>query len=725
MFRRNLTAAGLGLAFLLLYGITACRGIYLGDSGEFVNAATNLAIAHPPGYPLYCLVGRIVSLLPAGEVALRLNLFSALCGACSVALLFLLGRRLAPLAGAAAAALFFGLAPLLWSQSVVAEIYAPHLLLFLASLLFLTKSGSYRAACAGAYLSALALVSHPTSLVLLPLLLYRLVRTKRAILPATILFLVGLTVVLYLPVRSSLDPFPDWGDPETPASMFAHLMRRQYAGVIHPDRTPGFFAREISVLSGVLFRNNMPVFLLPLLPIGAAVLLRRRRRAGAALLLGIAALVPALAIFLAFPLAPERVEENAVFFLPALALLHLLTAPAFGAFLRAARRLPRAPVAAGILVALLALLRLVSLLPSHRYDRVALPESYAREVLRPLPRGALLDVHGDDILFPLLYLREVAHLRGDVAIWNRGGTVYGDAGSGEGTPARRYATFPRDDLVPRGLLYAPRDDHAVPAALDDPLDPDDTWAVIVSTEPLRSLWINYEEMQARSAAAAAHGVCGGGLEEAALHRWRALRLSSPVLRLHRGEGLRYAKATLFVDRGELREAAATLGYPAGELPADVPGRLLLAEVLLRSGRGDEAASLIDPAMEGAPELLARAGAALLLAGNVDRGEALLRRAARQDGSDPDPLRYLQRLEEKRGDRREVVDLGRRALEIDPLLDDVRLRVARAHDALGNRDEARREFGRLLAGDGEGEEAAEARNWFESEGLSPPAPPGRR
>ena len=47
------------------------------DSGELIAAAYTLGVAHPPGYPLYVLVGWLFAQLPLGSVAYRLNVMSA------------------------------------------------------------------------------------------------------------------------------------------------------------------------------------------------------------------------------------------------------------------------------------------------------------------------------------------------------------------------------------------------------------------------------------------------------------------------------------------------------------------------------------------------------------------------------------------------------------------------------------------------------------------------
>src|SRR4028119_2317230 len=78
-----------GLCALLLYlaGVSSTV-TYGGDCGELIAASYRLGIAHPTGYPLYCLLGRLfATICPFGEVAWRYNVLSALLGATAVGLI--------------------------------------------------------------------------------------------------------------------------------------------------------------------------------------------------------------------------------------------------------------------------------------------------------------------------------------------------------------------------------------------------------------------------------------------------------------------------------------------------------------------------------------------------------------------------------------------------------------------------------------------------------------
>jgi hypothetical protein len=123
---------------LALYLYTLGPTVGQADTFEFQVVAPTLGIAHPTGYPLYILSGKIFSLLPFGSVAWRVNLTSAIFGTTAVVLVFqliyrLTGRSLVALA----ASLALAFSRVFWSQAVVAEVYALHNLFVTAVLLLI------------------------------------------------------------------------------------------------------------------------------------------------------------------------------------------------------------------------------------------------------------------------------------------------------------------------------------------------------------------------------------------------------------------------------------------------------------------------------------------------------------------------------------------------------------------------------------------------------------
>jgi hypothetical protein len=158
--------------------------LLFGDSGEFQFVPYILGIAHPTGYPLYVMLGWLWShLLPLGNVAYRMNVFSSFWAALTVGTIFLLmrslmtrivgGSDLAPARMAAGiASATFAVSQTFWGQAVIAEVYTLHaFFVVLVLLLFLrwTQSPLQRARIvAFAFTFGLALAHHRTILALLP-----------------------------------------------------------------------------------------------------------------------------------------------------------------------------------------------------------------------------------------------------------------------------------------------------------------------------------------------------------------------------------------------------------------------------------------------------------------------------------------------------------------------------------------------------------------------------
>ncbi|MBN2417500.1 DUF2723 domain-containing protein [bacterium] len=110
------------------------------DCGEFIACSYTLSVMHPPGAPLYLLIGRLLTLLPlAGDIGLRVNLFSVFVSAVTVLLTYLvieqlirrwrgsartLEDRLILYASAGFGALAFAFSDSFWFNAVEAEVYA-------------------------------------------------------------------------------------------------------------------------------------------------------------------------------------------------------------------------------------------------------------------------------------------------------------------------------------------------------------------------------------------------------------------------------------------------------------------------------------------------------------------------------------------------------------------------------------------------------------------------
>lgn len=111
--------------------ITLAPTVTLWDAGEFITAAKVLGVPHPPGTPLFVLLGHVwADVLPAGAYAWRTNLMSACFSAAGAGCLFLVAHRLLVgeagwlrIGGAAAAAILSAFTFTGWQNSNETEVY--------------------------------------------------------------------------------------------------------------------------------------------------------------------------------------------------------------------------------------------------------------------------------------------------------------------------------------------------------------------------------------------------------------------------------------------------------------------------------------------------------------------------------------------------------------------------------------------------------------------------
>jgi 4-amino-4-deoxy-L-arabinose transferase-like glycosyltransferase len=404
-------------ASLILYISTLAPTILPADSGEFQLVSYVLGIAHPPGYPLYTMLGKVFTLIPLHDVAYRVNLLSAFTSALTLLVLSRAVRRLtgSTMAGMIAAAVL-GVAPTFWAQATTANIRsltALFVALQLYTLVTYAQTKNSRDLVAFAAVLGLG-VTHHSSLVplVLPYLLFlaladaSLLRKPRSWIRPVLAFLLSLCVLLYLPLRSAMGaPF----DPQPIRSLSAfldHVLALGFRGDMFYFVQPMAVLARLRVLWNILMLEFGLTWLL-LGMIGAASLLIRRPKE---LLLcsGVFAINALLAVTYR---APQTVE----YLMPAYVALTCISA--YGVWNLAehlgARRLSALAWVVALLLPAVALARDYSSFQQISQDRSA--REYAEGVLLGAPQSArvLANWH---YATPLWYLQLVEHVRPDVDV---------------------------------------------------------------------------------------------------------------------------------------------------------------------------------------------------------------------------------------------------------------------------------------------------------------------
>ncbi|RKY72715.1 MAG: hypothetical protein DRP97_00225 [Candidatus Latescibacterota bacterium] len=250
-----------GLVFIIAFGVylkTMAPTTSFWDCGEFIATSYTLGVPHPPGAPLFILLGRLFTFLPIWEeVARRVNLISVLSSALTVLLTYLITVRLIKLwkgkldtvsdrvttyVGGAVAALSLAFSHTFWFNAVEAEVYAPSMLLtslgIWLALLWMEKHQlpkGNRLLLFVVYLFGLGGGVHLLCWLTIPTILMLIVFTDtnplkngRLWVAVPVLFLLGYSTYYVLMVRAGLDPTINENDPATWESFKYFLQRKQY-----------------------------------------------------------------------------------------------------------------------------------------------------------------------------------------------------------------------------------------------------------------------------------------------------------------------------------------------------------------------------------------------------------------------------------------------------------------------------------------------------------------
>lgn len=407
--RRDLTfGVLLGLGAFLLYLFTLCPTIFVEDSAEFSAAAAVFGVPHPPGYPLYTLLaGLFVRLLPFGDIGYRSNLFSAVCGAATVSMLWIVVRRIgASRLAALTATLSFAVGATFWSESLAAEVHALNGLL-IALALFRTLEAvrtpsARRYAWAGLAIGLAIGHRNVNGLFLAPLLvLLERERRKQGQNPRLIAatagaLLASAAVYLYLPIAASRDPAIDMGAPSTFQRVWAVVTAQAYVRHLASATVATDLGRLAQFIRGLPGNLGLASFAAP---VGLVVLHRRAQR-GLLIALGWLA-----ASSFGFGVI-YNVPDVASYWIPTYLALAIASAVGFDSW-RGKSAVVLPVVAAAAIPFLIASLSL---------RETTLARTYGRGLLESAPPGALIVSLADTETHVLIYEQAVERVRPDTLV---------------------------------------------------------------------------------------------------------------------------------------------------------------------------------------------------------------------------------------------------------------------------------------------------------------------
>ena len=681
-------AAGAAVFFvvLLILVFNAAPSVTFHDSGELALAAATAGIPHPPGAPTWTsLASLFVRVIPISDPARATNLFSALCGALTIALsiflafIWISSTYLEILTWKALIAALIPSVMLLHSpafleQSFTTEQYTLMTLLIVLMLLcttFLLRVQIMRCqlmlSMVLGVLYGLAIGNHLSSLALCVLILPSLVirvyspqkmwrdismRFVNLFLATSFGLFIGLLIFIWVPLRSLRDPLMDWGNVETLDRLWWAISRKQWETRPLADIPSGFVMEWI--LSYNLFHQlGIPGFVA--LCAGIIALVKKNK---ILLLFLFAVSVPYAAGMLFAHMRQKGLDINYIrhygvqdWHLPLYLAGSLLGSMGFAAVLNQVRH----KIIYMLMILLFVIMGFSAVMAIHTQSLqdFKAPERFINAVLAPLPDDAIIVVTSDNCAYMLSY--------------------------------NRYA---RNTNSCRSVTYAL---YSAPRAIQNAIDSGGVWNEDVQEHYLRNILMEPEnsplnlprmdsnrartgrlfvEYDPRRPATAAYMLPAGFLMEILHHRttddeilmadesWEdeyASLLPKCSDKAHRLEREAWSllferRAAFFYHRGLLEKAAESYEHAVQWIPTNADYWFVLGDIYERQKNFPKAQYAYEMSIQQNPYLCGpRLNLAILHARNrnYDRAEDLLEEELRLSPDDPDVRHNLKLVIESR------------------------------------------------------------------------------
>lgn len=431
-----------------------CPTIYTMDNGELILAAYGLELAHPTGYPLFCVLGKIfTSLIPFGTIAWRINAMNAIISAAGIGILFLALSEVARKQIALFIALFFAVSPLFWDTAASAEVHGlSALLISLELLLFLLwrRTRDRKLLCYLALTAGFAATNHMISMLIMPGLLLgillhdrRVIRDWPVLLKSLVLFLLPLSLYLYLPIRAEASRGSIWGDFYAAYGFWGHVTGR-------------LFQSQMLTLMPVVVKKNslaflktligcLPPYLIWILPAGFAALLGRRH--GKLLW----PLVTVITLNIAYAMS-YQIPDIEQYFIPTMLVLSVIAAAGLDYVIERLRTVKMKTAAAYALAGIVLATGIVRLPTMNKHNAHYIMD-FAQNIFETLDKDALFIACGDSAFNAMRYAIEIEGKRPDVIMLQRDIMRGWIKGSAEWTARYYYDTVSESSPAMRAFRW--------------------------------------------------------------------------------------------------------------------------------------------------------------------------------------------------------------------------------------------------------------------------------
>ena len=274
----------------IFYILTLERKLIGGDTTWYALKILKMEVFVPTGYPTFSLLGKIITYLPVGDIAYRLNLFSAIFGALTVLFLFLtinilVKNNLISLLGSLSFAFIFPF----WYVANRLEFDTLNTFFIILVIYAAVKYQQVlNRKCLYFFFFSLglSLTNHPIAFFTVPaFLLYviivnpKIFKSIKVIFSSILYFILPLLSYLYLPVRSLMG----YGEVTDFKKFFYYISGRNITGQIHGG---SFGDKSLEVIAKVLkeyikiIYENFGIVLIIISVIGFIYLIKKNLKLG-------------------------------------------------------------------------------------------------------------------------------------------------------------------------------------------------------------------------------------------------------------------------------------------------------------------------------------------------------------------------------------------------------------------------------------------------------------
>ena len=421
--------------FSILYIHNLSGSVYGGDVGDFVTAAKIFGVAHPPGYPLFTLLGFLLTRVNFMTPAFMVGLISVFSSVFAIILYYLFILELTKNRFIAlVSSLVLGFNFLFWFYAEIAEVFALNNL-FVVSLLYLSylfyKYKKEKYLYLLSFFAGLSLTNHQTIIFIFPTLLLlvlkhykKIFKNYKFVIKNIALVLLGFSVYLYVPIASSHNPIVNWDNVKN-LNSFLHLLLRKDYGTFQAGAiiAPSIAERTVvlkAYFEDIINQLTIPVILLSIL--GAFSLLRKEKRLFIALLSGFILSGPFFIGYAGFPLIGSffmGIYER--FFIISSIIILVFFPLGIGYFVNLINKLFRKRAFQNLFIGVFLIIPLSLFyynFPKTNLHDVWIGDNLAYDMISPLPKNAVFLLAGDTPLFNAWYVHYALGFRPDVRIIN-------------------------------------------------------------------------------------------------------------------------------------------------------------------------------------------------------------------------------------------------------------------------------------------------------------------